>query len=341
MSDPTYTEKFVTALVSAFPTVAELQRMLSTKLGWSLERIALDGGLDDRVLAVITVARSKGAERALLNAARQANPDNPDLMAIEPLLPQAAPLVVTDDFEVCYFQRLPFIDRHDLRKAVKRLISNGGPRLLVIDGPQLSGKSYSLVFLNHLAANRGLQLVIIDLKTAFPGEVITADKIAREIALQMDLPVPPESKEEQAARRTQTFCSWLTGKLRAAPGSWWIVIDGCNDALPPDVIDLFQEMAQRIVRMWTNVRLVLVHDAPGVPLLPAATPERESIFPIDEVEITKFLMQIRRQLSLPDDDEEVGRVLSEIMRRVDPSSPERMRMIGEATAEQCRILVGD
>src|ERR1044071_8066119 len=129
----TYNETFVDALVSAFPSVAALQLMLSTQLGWTLERIAPEGTLDDRALAVLTVARSKGAERALLAAARRANPGNGDLAAIEPLLPPPSRLVLTDDFEVCYFQRLPFIDRRELRKTVKRLMAPDGPRLLVID----------------------------------------------------------------------------------------------------------------------------------------------------------------------------------------------------------------
>jgi hypothetical protein len=336
-----YLAQFVDALAAAFPSVAAFKAMLSMQLGWELERIAGEGTLDERIRAVIFSARKRGLERDLLAAALAVVPDSLDLQAIEPLLSPPSPLTPIDDFEICYFQRLPFIDRRGLRKAVKRLASDDGPRLLVIQGPQLSGKTYSTVYINHVAGTRDFEVVQIDLKTAYPGETITADLIACDVALQMGLPPPPQSREDQAPRRTRTYANWLTGKLRDMRGTWWIVIDGCNDALPSDVLDLFQEMAQRIVRAWNNVRLVLVHDGTDVGPLPGATPEREAISPIDQMHITEFLMQFRQQLRLPDDDAEVGRVLAEIMRRVDPDSPERMRMIGTATAEQCRLMLGE
>lgn len=333
----TYIAQFVEALIAAYPTVPALRDMLLYQRDWNLDRIAPDGTLDHRVQAVISWATARGCERDLYEAALAGNSDSRELQALGPRIPNPA-LLSADDFEVCYVQNRAFINRKPLRKAVKRLAAPDASRLLVIDGPRTSGKSYSLFYIHHVAHRRDIQVVEIDLRAAYPGETLTADHVARDIATQMNLEEPPRS-EEQAPRRIQIFCNWLAGKLRATNYTWWIVIDHCNAPLPSDVLDLIEELARRVQKAWHCVRLILVADSVAVPLVVDESAERESVELLDKIHITEFLIQFRQQIGLKDDDAEVGRILGEIMKRVDPNSPDRMSMIGRAATAQCRLMM--
>ena len=332
--------EFTAALVAAFPTVAAFRTMLSEGLNWNLDRLAGVGNLDDRVNEVVVWAIANGRERELYDAARAKNEGNLQLKAMEAQLPPPSPFANVNQFDNCFPRSKPFINRKALRKAIKRLADGNGPRVLVIDGDPQTGKSYSLFYIHHVAERCNFDVVDIDLKTAYPGQIIDADSIARDIATQMDLGEPPKS-DEQGPRRSRVFCNWLTGKLRNSPRTWWVVIDHCDIPLPEDVVDLFCELARRTDVSWKNMRLVLLSNSVEVPLLSDQSPERERVAVIDLVHITEFVIQFRQQLGLADNDHEVQRVLREILKRVDQSSPRRTHMIGIATEQQCRVMMGE
>jgi hypothetical protein len=73
---PEQKEKFLEALLSAFPTRSSLERMLDLKLGWRLEELAGPLPLRDTVFAVLKHAEAIGKEEALVRAAYKENPGN-------------------------------------------------------------------------------------------------------------------------------------------------------------------------------------------------------------------------------------------------------------------------
>lgn len=336
----TFLTDFVDALADAYRTPADFGRMLSGQLGWSLYKLSRDGNLVDRITEVVQWTISKSRERELYDAAVAGSPTSVTLKNLEPQVPPQPRFAGVDHFEICYPRYKPFINRRELRKAIRRLARNDGPRVLVIDGMPSTGKSHSRFYIQYVAERCNFAVVDIDLRTAYQGLALDADKIATDIAIQMDFGKPTKS-DEQPPRRSQIFCNWLTAKLRNSPATWWILIDHCDVPLPSDVIDLLDVLAERTEKSWRNVRLILVSNAVDVPLLVNKRPERERVAAIDQVHVTEFLIEFRQQIGLADDDAEVQRALREIMQRVDPDSPYRAQMIGDAAEEQCRAMMGD
>lgn len=70
------------ALLAAFPSRPELERMLSLKLKYNLNNVASDGGLEQDVLAVIDRFDSRNQISDLIRAARLMNPTNIDLRTV-------------------------------------------------------------------------------------------------------------------------------------------------------------------------------------------------------------------------------------------------------------------
>ena len=69
------------ALLSAFPTTAALERMVTFGLNENLERITTGSSLGDMVLSLMTWAQAQGRMEDLVRAAREDNPGSPDLRA--------------------------------------------------------------------------------------------------------------------------------------------------------------------------------------------------------------------------------------------------------------------
>lgn len=99
---PAELEEFSHALLSAYPTRAELDRLLTYGPGWELDHIAGEGPLPDVVLKLLRYAKSQGKLEDLLKEAHGRNAGNPRLKrfydhilgggaAPSPLLPPAGP----------------------------------------------------------------------------------------------------------------------------------------------------------------------------------------------------------------------------------------------------------
>jgi len=71
-------EGLVKALLSAFPTVQSLARLVRFKLDHNLDEVAA-GNLSDQTFALVQWAESTGRVRALIEGARAENPANPVL----------------------------------------------------------------------------------------------------------------------------------------------------------------------------------------------------------------------------------------------------------------------
>jgi len=69
------------ALMAAFPKQSSLEQMVAFHLGWLLNQVAGPGNLRDVVFEVLREAKSRGAQRDLVNAACATNPSNERLRA--------------------------------------------------------------------------------------------------------------------------------------------------------------------------------------------------------------------------------------------------------------------
>lgn len=76
---PAELEEFSHALLSAYPSRAELDRLLTYGPGWELDHIAGEGPLPDVVLKLLRYAKSQGKLESLLKEAHERNAGNPRL----------------------------------------------------------------------------------------------------------------------------------------------------------------------------------------------------------------------------------------------------------------------
>jgi hypothetical protein len=90
-------KEFFADLLTAFPNVSDLKRVVVIQMGENLDAISQGDNLQDIVLDLITWARARGKTRQLVMAAYEDNPDSPALRAFAAslgLVPGVAPAEV-------------------------------------------------------------------------------------------------------------------------------------------------------------------------------------------------------------------------------------------------------
>jgi hypothetical protein len=75
-------QQILTALISAYPTVGALDRMVSFGLNENLQAIAGSGSLNDVVFELIRWAQAQGRLEELVREAYEQNPGNRDLQTV-------------------------------------------------------------------------------------------------------------------------------------------------------------------------------------------------------------------------------------------------------------------
>ncbi|MFZ0747906.1 MAG: effector-associated domain EAD1-containing protein, partial [Pyrinomonadaceae bacterium] len=231
------------ALVAAF-TLSALNEMLLFEVGKDLEQEASGADLNETVLNLIKKAQQVGWLPDLVAGAVKANATD-ELRAIQDELKPAIKAQNVNHFNVCFVDNdLALVNRTVLREHLGQLAGSAaiGGRILVVNGPPFSGKTYSKELIGYLRrALESFRLVFIDLLT-IQGEVKPLD-VASSIVQQLGLNdgVLPPHNQEQDSRWVEAFCNRLTGQLGDKNDPWWVVIDGFTHiTLSPSVDDLIK-----------------------------------------------------------------------------------------------------
>lgn len=328
------TSKQITDLADAFKDAFDLVRLkkIVGKTGRNLEWES--GGSDGEaiVLSLIGKAQRNRWIHELIEAAVNENPI-PKLLAIADELRPAIIAATRDHFNVIFVDNnVALVNRTFLRQSLKQLASSDltGARILVVNGPEMSGKTYSMELVAYL--NRALQnfkIVHIDLKKT-SGEV-KPEHIAGQIVDQMLLEanVMPALDQEQDARWIQLFCSRLQGVLSNVADVWWIVIDGFNHhRLSTPVNDLVKELASRIRLTMPRLRMVLLSYNDNLSPDVERVALRETIDRIDERHLTSFFNQVYMESNKTYFPKDIAERIGEVLRAVDPQSARYMEMLG-------------
>jgi len=129
---------------------------------------------------------------------------------------------------------VPFVNRSILRDRLSVLRSdNTMKRILVVNGPRFSGKSYSRELIDHLCGAAGKLLhCLVALQ---PGQETStgAAEIARDLVAQIGRPpggLPPATTNED--RWARDVATWVLSEAVSTTFDWWIVLDGFDH---PDV----------------------------------------------------------------------------------------------------------
>ena len=107
----------------------------------------------------------------------------------------------------------PFVDRKRLRDNLQTLFSGGGNRAMIVDGPPMSGRSYTWVLISHVARKASaMRAYLFDLST-FKDTQMSPGDVAKVIAADLGWPKPdvdPTSQDETSAR---VLLGWLKNHL--------------------------------------------------------------------------------------------------------------------------------
>ena len=256
-------------LTSAFTGYEELLRMANVALNVNLNTLTSHNGtLNDAASQLINWCDANGRLDDLLDGALRQNSGNADLNTIVKRLRETLRMrrsanwyVAADPTQTALLhQRQVIIDRRRLRTAVTDLATDQGYRLLGIHGDPVSGKSYSLQYIMYQCGRLNhIRVASIDLRDISSTQ-FGPDDLARQIALQMSVPVETiPTQQAQAAKWVQELGAWVVGQAQRSDLPWWIVLDGFDaPELPVETKDLIQEIMARAAGNATKLRIVLL-----------------------------------------------------------------------------------
>ncbi len=120
----------------------------------------------------------------------------------------------------------PFVNRSRFRDNLESLFGEGG-RLMIVDGPRKSGRSYSWVLISYVTRMTGGEPAsLIDLSRFRDGEVRPVD-VAEMIAADLDWPPPERDMTAQHETRGRVLLGWLKRSVRNH-GPVCLVFDGLD-----------------------------------------------------------------------------------------------------------------
>jgi hypothetical protein len=256
----------------------------------------------------------------------------PGLQQLANELRPAIRAATRDHYNVTFVDKnLALVNRTELRKFLKELadIQPAGGRILVVNGPPLSGKTYSIELISYLSrALRNFNFVLIDLKK-MSGEIRPIHLAEYMVSwMSLDPTVVPDENQEQDSRWIQLFCNRLQAALRNAAETWWIVIDGFNHArLSPAVNDLVKELSGRIRLTLPELRLVLLSYPESLSPDVERVALRETLAPISQQDLISFFGQIYYETNQTYFPKDIAERIGEVLRAADPTSPQYMEML--------------
>lgn len=328
------------------------QQMLWIRLNRRLYDIILNAGnYRIEVETVVDKANDDDWVPFLIQAAMDDQPQAPRLQAFltkhPDLDPANGPQPVAD-YVMAHVLRGKryFIDRKDLRLALKEMRSNDPRRVLVVNGERLSGKTYTRELISFLSEKTPKhRAVYIDLDKY----VYEAPNLTETIGQQMGMDTNniPKQDDEQKARWVQRLVGWIITRV-VNPGdiTYWFVFDGFREqTLLPETKDWIDELA---VQAETNVpqcRVVLLNYKETLPLQISDYVSREEIKPIGRDELLDFFEQLNRDYKQKYGSDDLTGNVETILSQVEAailskpgSELERLRLLSKAVSETARLL---
>ncbi|MFH8250174.1 hypothetical protein ACH3VR_07405 [Microbacterium sp. B2969] len=190
----------------------------------ALEVVAKSGKLRQFLIAVrdapdYTLYRAD-VERIIADCDAEAESETKD-----GLLP-AAPV---DHTTATIIGRRPFVDRVNLRENLKSLFNADGDKVLIVNGPPSSGRSYTWVLISYVAKKTsGFDTRLIDL-SMFSDTQATPVDVARMIAATFGWPPPEVDETAMDATNARVLRPWIAQHLSEI-GKVCLVFDGLDGA---------------------------------------------------------------------------------------------------------------
>ena len=234
----------------------------------------------------------------------------------------------------------PFLDRTDLRTHTRAMLGGDGPRLTLIVGGDLVGKSFTKYFLTHLeATTRRLRPWIFDFAAPGRGEVHPAE-IADTLAADMELKLPAfDTLDGQIPHRTRKWIEAFDRVASKLEPTWCLFFDSLDKVETPESTKEFLEAlaAQIDLRRVLPVRMIFVGLQPTSLKIENLRPVAK-VEPIPPVQRKHVVDWIGRETKQAPDvvEQELSTELSPYFNGV--SSPPPKYMAGELAALAATLI---
>jgi hypothetical protein len=346
---PEQYREWVGALNDVYAIRSDAATLVRMAINKNLDQVVPGIDLQRDIEILVRKADNEGWLDQLLNAAREHRPNSERIRRLATQLEVINAVEPVNPIDATRISGMPMVDRIGLRASLYALETDGAAPILVVDGARLSGKTQSSKLIGYVASKReGVHLVAIDLEEYAYEGVIKPALVGRLIAEQGDLGVPPEPNEEQTAQWINQYCNWLTPKIKAAGGKWWVVIDHFDKVLVhPTTLELMTALAQRITRNLPSLRLVLLAypDRAGLEVAIGRV-EHETIGRIDRDQLRDGLARffsaelLARHVatgSSPDRESlktQIAEAIDHVLVRIRDDDPERLLALRDAVREE-------
>jgi hypothetical protein len=262
-------------------------------------------------------------QQILANVA-QTDPIKKILAKISTPPPNWKTTLLPNAFDALWIPRtgLPFLDRLKVREALKALNEPTGPSVLIVNGPQKSGKSYCLELVHHAVAenmkaagkNSFVPVARVSLQAGM-GASLSPEKLANQIVSAMtDNPKPlpilgTDQRIVTADRLNEHLCGWIVDNAEKTKAVWWIGLDGLND---PDLLPATRNFIAKLVELVSEggkynnkLRLIIIDYSREHLVRFAEQIKVEELGPIGEVDVEVFFRRQLEELGAAPTDKQV------------------------------------
>ncbi len=122
----------------------------------------------------------------------------------------------------------PFVNRIKLRANLQAMFVDSGSKVMAVDGPRSSGRSYTWVLVQYVARQIGKQAKLIDL-TTFRDTQATPVDVANMIAVKLGWDLPDDDVTSQDYTKGRLVLGWFIRQVDQN-GPICLVIDGLDGA---------------------------------------------------------------------------------------------------------------
>jgi hypothetical protein len=173
-----------------------------------LNRVAGGASYDQATNFIVVAASEEGWVAALNDQLAARFPNRSEFVDIKKALADIVPTTADPFREVLLDGDRPFVNRKPLRRALLTLVDTSGDRVLVVNGKEKTGKSFSFYLLDHAVTRNGFKAHLFDMSSS-PSPLQLAEDIMQRIPVTVQL-------SEQGSESAERWAKKLAGDIQRA-----------------------------------------------------------------------------------------------------------------------------